>query len=521
MSEKARSKSFLNSVKRLIGVEEGTKLAPMLGYNSAIFFTGGGPYVFGAYLMPFLTDVEGLSHAQYGTVAMFSCICDAITDPLMGIITDRTRHKLGRHRPYLLWGVIPAIIAYFLMWNSFGISGAGNSTKTMVWYIVTYMFYKTVSTFISVPYTAMLPQIAPTYNLRTQFNAVKTILDAVASYSSFFVSSVILGGLSCLMNTPDFSPAYRSRFMIMGLVLALWTSLPLLITYKTTKEESSENQVNEPFDLHAFVYQYKWVIKNRVFRKYFVFGFFILLSSAFASQCFYYYLKAVIDQQKSYSLLVIISGIGEAAGFFPAYFLSIKKSKQLPARVFVPVAAGSLLLAWFTRGLGNPAIIFVVEFFYGLGLAGMASVQSNILPDVTDVDEMLTGQRREGVVSTFSTFVKKFVSGFAAFGVGKILTAFGYDTALKGTEQSARAVFGVSICYTLVPVCFLILAFIVICTYNLTREKHSLIKEKIAFKHEHGYADVTEEEKRMLEKISGVRFEDMWLGKSETEKIEQ
>ncbi|MDO4381440.1 MAG: MFS transporter [Clostridia bacterium] len=179
------------------------------------------------------------------------------------------------------------------------------------------------------------------------------------------------------------------------------------------------------------------------------------------------------------------------------------------------------MLAWFTRGLGNPAIIFVVEFLYGLGLAGMASVQSNILPDVTDVDEMLTGQRREGVVSTFSTFVKKFVSGFAAFGVGKILTAFGYDTALKGTEQSARAVFGVSICYTLVPVCFLILAFIVICTYNLTREKHSLIKEKIAFKHEHGYADVTEEEKRMLEKISGVKFEDMWLGKRETEKIEQ
>ena len=503
--------SFLSTVKKLIGVEEGTKLAPMLGYNSAIFFTGGGPYVLGTYLMPFLTDVEGLSTDQYGTVALFSCICDAITDPLMGIITDRTRNKLGRHRPYLLWGVIPAIIAYFLMWTSFGISAPGDSSRTMKWYIFTYMLYKTVSTFISVPHTAMLPQIAPTYNLRTQFNAVKTILDAVASYSSFFVSSVILGGLSCLMNTPDFSPEYRTRFAIMGAVLSLWTSLPLLLTFKFTKEESSENQVNEPFDFHSFVYQYKWVIKNRVFRKYFIFGFFILLSSAFASQCFYYYLRTVIDQQSSYSMLVLVSGIGEAAGFVPAYFLSIKRSKQLPARVFVPVAAGSLLLAWFTRSLGNPIVIFIVEFFYGLGLAGMASVQSNILPDVTDVDEMLTGQRREGVISTFSTFVKKFVSGFAAFGVGKILAAFGYDTALKGNEQSSSAVFGVSICYTLVPVCFLILAFLAICTYNLTREKHALIKEKVALKHEHGYADVTDEEKKMLEKISGVKFEQMWL----------
>lgn len=515
MSENTKGKSLLASVKKLIGVEEGTKLAPMLGYNSAIFFTGGGPYVLGTYLMPFLTDVEGLSTAQYGTVALFSCICDAITDPLMGIITDRTRNKLGRHRPYLLWGVIPAIIAYFLMWTSFGVSQAGNGTRTMVWYIFTYMFYKSVSTFITVPHTAMLPQIAPTYNLRTQFNAVKTILDAVASYSSFFVSSVILGGLSCLMQTPDFSPEYRSRFAIMGAVLSLWTSLPLLLTYKLTKEESSENQVNEPFDLHAFIYQYKWVIKNRIFRKYFVFGFFILFSSAFASQCFYYYLRTVIDQQSNYSMLVLVSGIGEAAGFFPAYLLSIKKSKQLPARIFVPVAALSLLLAWFSRSLGNPAIIFIVEFFYGLGLAGMASVQSNILPDVTDVDEMLTGQRREGVISTFSTFVKKFVSGFAAFGIGKILAAFGYDTALKGNEQSQSAVFGVSICFTLVPVCFLILAFLAICTYDLTREKHAVIKEKVAFRHEHGYVDVTEQEKEMLEKISGVKFDEMWLGSTE------
>lgn len=513
--ENAKKKTLLASFKRLIGVEEGTKLAPMLGYNSAIFFTGGGMYVISNYLMPFLTDVEGLSPAQYGTVAMFSCICDAVTDPLMGIITDRTRHKLGRHRPYLRWGVVPAIIAFFLMWTSFGISGGASSSKTMLWYIFAYMLYKTVATFITVPHTAMLPQIAPTYNLRTQFNAVKTILDAVASYSSFAIAAMILGGLKGLFETPSFSPEHRSRFLIMGAVLSLWTSLPLLITFKTTKEESSKDQVNEPFDLHSFVYQYKWVIKNRVFRKYFIFGFFILLSSAFASQCFYYYLKAVIDQQKSYSMLVIVSGIGEAAGFLPAYFLSIKKSKQLPAMVFVPVAAGSLLLAWFTKSLTNPAIIFVVEFFYGLGLAGMASVQSNILPDVTDVDEMLTGQRREGVISTFSTFVKKFVSGFAAFGVGKILSAFGYDTSLPGNAQSSNAIFGVSVCYTLVPVCFLLLAFAVICTYDLTRKKHALICEKIALRHEHGFVELTDEEQKTLEKLSGVKLEEMWLGKSE------
>ena len=104
--------ALLSRVKKLIGVEPGTRLQPMIAYNSAIFFSGGGPYVLGCYLLPFLTKVEGLTTEQYGTVALFSCICDAITDPLMGIITDRTRHKDGRHRPYLKYGVIPAMIAF-------------------------------------------------------------------------------------------------------------------------------------------------------------------------------------------------------------------------------------------------------------------------------------------------------------------------------------------------------------------------------------------------------------------------
>lgn len=505
--------AFLGKVKKLIGVEPGTKLKPMIAYNSAIFFTGGGPYVLGSYLLPFLTKVEGLSTAQYGTVALFSCICDAITDPLMGIITDRTRHRDGRHRPYLKWGVIPSIIAYFLMWNSFGISAAGDSRKTMIWYIIAYMFYKTVSTFISVPHTAMLPMIAPGYNLRTQYNAVKTIMDAVASYSSFFVAALVLGGVNGIITTPTFGPEHRSRFMMMSVILCLWTSLPLLFTYKETHEESSLGQVNEKLDLKEFFGQYSDVIKNKVFRQYFMFGFITLFSSAFVSQCFYYFLETVLHQESDYSMLTMVSGIGEALGFFPAYFLSIKKNKQLPAKVLVPVAIISLSSAWLFRNSGSSATIFITEFLYGLGLAGMSSVQSNLFPDVTDVDEMITGERREGVISTFSTFIKKFVQGFAAFGVGKILAGFGYDTQLAAAEQSQNAVFGVSICFTLIPVCFLILAFIAIMRYRLSKDQLDFIKGKIAEKKENGKVELTDDEKKMLEKISGVAYEEMWLSK--------
>lgn len=517
MSTDTQKKSSLaTKIKGLLGVEDDVKLKPMIAYNSAIFFSGGGPYVLGCYLLPFLTKVEGLSTAQYGTVALFSCVCDAITDPLMGIITDRTRHKDGRHRPYLKWGVLPALIAYFLMWNSFGISAAaqesGNTTPVMIYYIFAYMFYKTVSTMIMVPHTAMLPGIAPGYNQRTQFNAIRTVMDAVSSYSSFFVAAVVLGGINGIFVTPSFSPEHRSRFTIMSCVLCLWTSLPLIFTYKGTREESSLNQVNEKLDLQEFFGQYKKVIKNRVFRQYFLFGFIMLFGSAFVSQTFYYFLDTVLMQEKDYSMLTMVQAVGEVLGFFPAYFLSIKKNKQMPAKVFMPVAVGALAIAWLTRGMGSPITIFIVEFMYGLGLAGMASVQNNIFPDVTDVDEMITGERREGVISTFSTFIKKFVNGFASFGIGKLLGAFGYNTQLEAAQQSDSAVFGVTICFTLIPMVFMFLSFLSIMNYRLTKDKLNFIRAKIKEKKETGVAVVTEEEKKSLEKIAGLKFEDMWIG---------
>ena len=254
-------------------------------------------------------------------------------------------------------------------------------------------------------------------------------------------------------------------------------------------------------------------IRTNRFRRYFLFGFFTLFSSAFVSQCFYYFLKTVLHQESSYSMLILVSGIGEALGFFPAYFFSIRKSKQLPAKVFVPVAIGALLVAWFGRGTTGRVMIFAVEFLYGVGLAGMASVQSNIFPDVTDVDEMITGERREGVIATFSTFIKKFVSGFAAFGIGKLLGVFGFDTAKTAAEQTPRAVFGVSLCFTLIPICFLLLALLAILRYDLTREKHALVKEKIRQKRETGVAAVSDDEKRILEKLAGVPFERMWIAR--------
>ena len=501
--------TFADKIKKLIGVEPGTRLLPMISYNSAIFLSGGAFYIIGCYFLPFLTKVEGLSTTQYSTVILFATLCDAITDPVMGIITDRTRHKNGRHRPYIIWGVLPVMVLYFMMWNSFGISSGGSTTATMFYYIVVYMLFKTAYTFVIVPHTAMLPEIAPQYSLRTQYNAVRTVMDAVASYSSFIISAFFFG----FIETEKFSPLSRAKFSRMGLILCLWISLPLIFTYKFTSEKSSLGEPKPPFNLHEFINQYKNVFRNRAFRLYFLFGFFTMFSSCFVSTTSYYFLENVMRQEGNYNLITTVSGIAEAIGFFPAYFFAIKKTKQLPAKVFIPVAIAALLLTWMLDSSSPAIFMFIVNFLYGLGLAGMASVQNNIFPDITDVDEMITGERREGTISTFSSFIKKAVNGFASLGVGLLLSFFGYDTQLSAAQQSARALTGLRISYSVMPVIFFVLAIIAIEKYKMNREDHALIRRAIAEKKENGKPGLSNAEIDILENISGQKFTDMWIGK--------
>lgn len=180
-------------VRKALGIADGVRIAPMIGYNMANIFSSGSGYIIGLYFTAFLTDVENLSLTQAGIVTMIATIWDAVTDPAMGIITDRTRSRLGRHRRYLLWGIAPLILAYICMWNSFGLSASGNSTATLIYYILAYMLYKTAYTIIIVPHTAMLPEMAPEYSLRTQYNSVGYLMNSAGMVPSFLLFASVFG----------------------------------------------------------------------------------------------------------------------------------------------------------------------------------------------------------------------------------------------------------------------------------------------------------------------------------------
>ncbi|MBQ7542020.1 MAG: MFS transporter [Clostridia bacterium] len=532
-----RGKKVGDAIKRAIGVEGSFKEAilPMLGYNCINIFSGGSGYVIGLYFLAFLTDVENLSTSQAGIVVMLATLWDAITDPAMGIITDRTRSRLGRHRRYILWGIPVMALSYVMMWNSFGVSAHGNAGATMLYYVLAYMLYKTAYTIMIVPHTAMLPELAPDYSLRTQYNSVGYLMNSAGMVPSFLLVASIFG----FVKMSSFDSDSRGKFLLVGVVLAVFYSMAALTTFFSVRERSSLDMVNPRFEPDYVFSEYRQVFRNRSFRQYFIISLFYMMATGFYSNSKYFFIKYVAQKNSLYNLLTTVAGVAEASAFPFNYAITMKFGKKKCGTITTPLMIAGLAIGLFVQSSQSPAIsliwtilLFLSMVLYPIGFSGIGFVTNNIFPDITDVDEMITGRRREGVIATFSTLIKKSISGVMAAFVGMILQLFGLVTGdtVKNYEklhntlyaQTAMARVGVRVCVAVIPIVFVVISMLALRGFSMSKEDHAMIRAAIAERKEKGSVTLTPEQKKTCERIAGQKWENMWIGKSEpkTENVQ-
>ena len=201
--------------------------------------------------------------------------------------------------------------------------------------------------------------------------------------------------------------------------------------------------------------------------------------------------------------------------------------------LFVSFALGFLIApqAPGSRLISVVVMLFAREIFYIIGYSGYGFMVQNIYPDVTDVDELITGRRREATISTFNSFVKTMTSGFMASVVGILLEWFGvaqesatltmFDARAKNLWGGFTPAFGLKFSNAFLPIVFLGLALLSLRKYKMTRQDHELIRRAVAQKHEEGRAEVTDEERAKLEEIAGQAWDVMWVGKEGAEAGEQ
>ena len=513
--------------KKAIGVEGKfvDTVWPMIQYCFANIYLGGGGYIISMYFTVFLTNVVGmdLQHATF--IIMLATIWDGINDPLMGIITDRTRSKYGRHRRYLLWSIPILVVAYSMLWNSFGLDAKEHPTVCVMYYAFAYILYKTAYTMIEVPHTAMLPTLAPEYNKRTQYTSVSYIFNSVGMIPSYIILLVFL---SAFGSSGALSKESKMPFMLTGVVLSIVYACAVFATFKTVKEPSSLDEKPPKLDLRFAIDEYVQVFRSKAFRDYFSMSFFWQMARSFYSTSSIYFITYLANLYKYYPIYNTFAGVFESLAFPLNYALTMKKGKSKCGAVVTPfmiIGLGLLLFVKAGSPEGDFSIIPLVlmilggAVLYPFGMSGLGFVGNNVMPDLTDVDELITGRRREGVISTCNTMVKQVVGGVMTFLVGTVLKYFGLVTGNEGVyiEQTDSALLGIRICVSILPMISAVVAFLLLKRFKMTKDDHTMIRAAIATKHKYGTVTLTDYERQRCELLTGYKLEQTWLGKNNDE----
>jgi len=210
-----------------------------LGGN--LFFT-----VIAFLLLNYLTDTVGIAAGLAGAVIMIGKIWDAITDPMAGYLSDRTRTRWGRRRPYIFFGSFPLFVAMVIMFTHPGLTNQG---QLFVWALVVYCFLCTAYTLVNIPYNSMTPELTQDFHERTSLNGYRF---------GFAVIGTLMGAGAALPLVAAFE-SKTTGFTVMGAIFGAVMLVTALVTFYTVKETATQAQP----PTQGFFKTYLKVFKNK------------------------------------------------------------------------------------------------------------------------------------------------------------------------------------------------------------------------------------------------------------------
>ena len=437
-----------------------------LGWKNIIFYGvgdlyGGGSFmIIGLFFLYFLTDVVGLSPAMAGLVFTLGEVWDAITDPMMGVISDRTRSRFGRRRVYMLVGIIPIFLSFAGLWLPVDLP---SEIAIFLFYGSTYLLFNTVFTMVMVPYSALNADMTADYRLRTRLSGTRIIFSQVSTLIAATVPKMIIDGAG----------SEASGFLIMGLVFGVVYALPFILVYFGTFEELTD-QVNEPVTFAAL----KGILQNRTFRVHM--GMYIAAYTAIdiLMALFLYFMKYYLEEEGLYTL-----GIGSLIvtqiSMLPFFtWLANRKGKATAYRLGLSISiAGFVALFLFLRPGTTLFFVLLPSMLIGAGLSAASMIPWAMLPTVVDVDELITGHRRSGIYAGSMTLIRKMAQGVIALpAVGISLDLLGFIPNQPQTELVRQ---GIRLFLITGPSLLFTAGILASLGYHVTPASHAVIKREI------------------------------------------
>ncbi|WP_353496387.1 glycoside-pentoside-hexuronide (GPH):cation symporter [Vibrio sp. CB1-14] len=361
----------------------------------------------------FYTDVFGIPAGIMGTLFLVSRILDAITDPLMGSLVDRTRTRFGRFRPFLLWGAIPFALTSMATFYTPDFSEIGK----IIYASITYISLTLVYTFINVPYCAMPGAIT---NDPQERHSLQSVRFFCAAAGGLVISGVALP-LVDIIGQGDAQRGYFGAMCILGVVGAIL----LTISFKTTRERNvfdEESSVNVSKD-------FKLLFANREWRIMCLFKSMATCSNVIRGGVTLYFVKYVMERPELTSQFLLYGSIAAMLGSLLSAHLLAKYDRIQSFKIII-IVYSILSLALYFAPAEYTVMLFAINIVYLFIFNTTTPVQWLMASDVIDYEEVRSGRRLDGLV--FATYLFSLKMGLAIGGalIGWVLAWMSYDASL-------------------------------------------------------------------------------------------
>lgn len=432
-------------------------LGPAICANIQVFF-----------LLYFFTNVAGLSASIAGSILMIGKISDAVNDPIIGVMSDRTVHPWGRRYPWMVFGAIPFGILFFLQW----IVPTTNQSFLFWYYVVIAVLFNIAYTIVNLPYAALTPELTQDFHERTSLNSFRFAFSIGGSILSLVIAQLIF---SIFKDNPI------QQYLVLGIVCAIIAVLPIYWCFFGTRDRAvSNNTKKEEYNNTnlSIVEQIRIAFSNRPFL--FLIGIYLCswlgvqLTASILPYFVIYWMQlpegtfpqvAIAVQGTALIMLFVWSFVSKKVGKKAVYFMGI---------CLWIIAQGGL---FFTQP-GQVGLMYFLAVIAGFGVSTAYLVPWSMIPDVIDLDELNTGQRREGIFYSFMVFLQKIGLAIGLFLVGVALDIAGFIETIPGETpptQPDSALLAVRIAIAPLPTIFLIVGLLLAYFYPITREVHNEI----------------------------------------------
>ena len=414
-------------------------------YGIGALMDGGGVALMSCVMLNYMTSL-GIAAAVASTIILIAKFWDAVSDPLMGFISDNTRSKWGRRKPYMFFGGISLLFGLLLLFMPIKDWGVGTGGLT-AYMIVMYLLWNTLSTITQVPYCSLASDISPNFRERNNANTIKLVFSAAAAGISYVLPLLLLEAYTepetSMLPAMDGVGFWLSTSIIFGVLFGGG----LVLTAIFVKERIAPPKFREKFHWKKFWADYAVPYKNKSFRWHIGMYASAFMCMDIISALAVYYATDVWRGEKlelfgkalDFSSMFIVAPLMVAAVLaFPLVrWLMSKKSKQFAFRIGLPFyIVGGIMMAVMDPEWTPPILVPIVSFIMGLGFGGAQMMPWIIFPDTVDVAEFATGIRKTGTYSGMMTLIRKIAGALGVGMVGWILSAAQY----KSSETAAEVV---------------------------------------------------------------------------------